>query len=156
MTSPSIVLLDQVMGIITILTNLLVTGIFLARAHNRRKLEKGFGLVMIALAAPVGAILLVNLSNGRPWWLIVLPAVFVIFNLVELALDYLLKVKFRQTRWVAAYLVLFYAAVIGMLGYVFAVGRQIGAAWVIGALGTYLISLLATWTSYKKVGHGEQ
>ena len=48
------------------------------------------------------------------------------------------------------------AAVIGLLGYVFAVGRSIGAVWVVAALGTYLISLLATWMSYKKVGHGEK
>ena len=100
MTPPSFLFLDQVMGIITILTNLLVTGIFLARVQNLRKLEKGLGLVMIALAAPVGAILLANLSNGRPWWLIVLPAVFVIFNLVELALDYLLNsISGKRAGW---------------------------------------------------------
>ncbi len=154
MASTSFDFLDRGMAFITILVNLLVAGVFIARAMRHPRLEKALGLVMIILALPVAATALANLLAARPWWLVLLPLPLVAFCIVELSVDYLRPSNFRQTRRIVPYLLLFYVAMIALLGYVFAVGRTLGTPIVFTALATYFISLLATWYSYKKVGHG--
>ena len=58
------------------------------------------------------------------------------FLLVELLLDYVLKIEFRQVRWmVISYVTLFFAATGGMLG----VAAQSGRAWTVTAGILFLI-----------------
>jgi hypothetical protein len=95
-------------------------------------------------------VVLLNWGNQRKWWTIVLPGLLMIFCLVELLLDYVFKYPFRQTRWLGSYLLLFYLAQWGVIGYSFLVSPAYG----IVTLLTYFISLGATISSYKRVGHG--
>ncbi|MBU7009941.1 MAG: hypothetical protein HXS46_04580 [Theionarchaea archaeon] len=87
----------------------------------------------------------------REWWAIVLPSLLIVFLIVELILDYILKLDFRHTSLLWPYLLLYYVSLWGMIGYTFLIGTFYGGI----TLGTYFLNLLATWYSYSRVGHGE-
>ena len=66
------------------------------------------------------------------------------------ALDYWLELDFRHSRLLGPYLLLYYAALMGMVGYSFLAGDAFGVVTLI----TYFVQLGATVYSYRKVGHG--
>jgi len=62
--------------------------------------------------------------------------------LVEALLDYILKVDFRNVRWmVISYVVLFFAGTGGMLG----VASNAGRGWSISAIVLFLIMAVLTF-----------
>ncbi|MFN2243174.1 MAG: hypothetical protein ACK2U2_12865 [Anaerolineae bacterium] len=134
------------------LFNVLLTGIFLCRPWDLRRAEKVLGLATVALVVPLILAMLLNLAWGREWWTVVLPGIMVVHLLVELLLDYVLRVDFRGTALLWPYLLIFYLAQMGMIGYSFLVGKVFGAV----TLATYFLCLLATWYSYARVGHGQR
>jgi len=125
--------------------------IFLSRVRGLLRLERVIGLCLIFMALPVALAGVYNAVAGREWWFVVLPFLLVAFLLVELVLDYLLKINFRQTRLLGPYLLLYYAALMGMVGYTFLVRELFGFITLV----TYFLQLGATWYSYRKVGHGQ-
>ena len=133
------------------LFNILLVAIMLSRTKGWFRLEYYLGLVNILLIIPLGICILFYVINRANWWMIVLPGLLVLFLLVELILDYILKSEFRKTRWLGPYLLLFYLAQWGMIGFSFLVGQTPGFV----TLATYFLSLAATAYSYKKVGHGK-
>jgi hypothetical protein len=130
--------------------NLGMIVIFLARTRGRQRLERRVGWAQIGLIAPLLAVLIFNAVARRHWWAMALPGLLVVFLLVELALDYILKSNFRQTRLLGPYLLLYYAALMGMIGYAFLTSEVLGFV----TLATYFAQLGATAYSYRKVGHG--
>ena len=132
--------------------NLIIVGIMLSRPRKWAKLEHYLGLANIALILPFGFVIVLHASNRESFWLIFLPCLMILFLAIELVLDYVLRIEFRQTRLLGPYLLLFYAAQWGMIGFGFMVGRVPG----ILTLLTYFLSLGATAYSYAKVGHGEK
>ena len=130
--------------------NVLIVAIFLSRAGRKEDLEYYLGLAMVTLALPVLFIAVRNASTGREWWTAVLPILMVAFLCLELALDYVFKIKFRNTVYLWPYLVMFYLALMGLIGYAFLTSRLLGYV----TLCTYFLGLLAAWYSYSKVGHG--
>ena len=134
------------------LSNLLIVGIMLARPKGWSRLEYFLGLINLILLIPFVFILCFNLVTGRDNWLAILPALMVIFLLLEGLLDYVLKLPFRQSRWIWGYLLLFYLAQWAMIGYAFLVEPIMGFFTLL----TYFLSLGATAYSYAKVGHGDR
>jgi len=143
-------LIDLAVFIITNLVNLLLIGIFLSRPSGLEKVEHILGLVMMGLILPVGLAVVLNALGKREWWTIVLPLLLILFLVIELLFDYILKLEFRKTALLWPYLTIFYVGLMAMIGYSFQIGKSYGFI----TLGTYLLSLLATWYSYAKVGHG--
>jgi hypothetical protein len=142
--------IDLGVFIIANLVNILLVGIFLARPMGFKKVEYILGLVMVSLILPVGFAVLLNALRRREWWTIVLPLLLILFLVIELLFDYILKLDFRSTALLWPYLLVFYVALMGMIGYSFLVKKSFGYV----TLCTYFLSLLATWYSYAKVGHG--
>lgn len=132
--------------------NLLLIGVFLARACGAKHLERRFGLAAVALALPFAAIAIANALAQRSWWTVALPLAVAAYLVVELVLDYVLALDFRHTRALGPYLLLFYAAQWAAIGYGFAVSRAAGFI----TLATYFLCLAATGYSYVRVGHGDQ
>jgi hypothetical protein len=87
-----------------------------------------------------------NALNQRDWWKIVLPLPLILYCLVELLFDYILKLDFRTTGLIWLYLPIFYLGLWGMIGYAFLIGRIFGFI----TLGTYFVSLLATWYGHTR------
>jgi hypothetical protein len=133
--------IDLSVIVIANLTNLLLAVMFLFRARGRPGIGSAFGWGAILLGIPLFGVVILNTLAGRPWWTVVLPALMVAYDVVEFLFDFLLKFDFRHSRWVGPYLGLFYLALMGMIGYAFAVGRPYGFI----TLATYFVSLAATW-----------
>jgi len=141
---------DLLFVVVANLVNLLVAALLVVRVRGWATAERGLGVAVMAMAVPVGAGIVSNALARRPWWTIALPALLVLFCGVELTLDYILHLNFRYTRLLWPYLMSYYLALIGMMGYSFGVGKAHGFI----TLGTYLVNLAATWYSYSRVGHG--
>jgi len=149
MTPPQI---DYGMVLLANVFNLLVVGVFLARAHRLRRLEWMLGLGVVLLALPASVAIIANMLEGREWWTIVLPLFFLSYCILEFVLDYVLKSDFRKTDFLYTYLALFYLAALALIGYSFGVQKLHGFI----TLGTYFLGLGAAWYSYRKVGHGSK
>jgi hypothetical protein len=132
--------IDLAVFAIANLTNLLLAVMFLFRSRGKAKAGSLFGWGAVVLGIPLLAAVIINALGGRPWWSFVLPGLLVLYDVVEFGLDYLLKFDFRHSRWLGPYLGLFYIALMGMIGYSFAVGKPFGFI----TLATYFVILAAT------------
>jgi len=132
--------------------NILITGIMLARPKRLDRIEWILGIVSITLVLPLSIVVRFYAINQANFWMVVLPSLLIAFLVFEFILDYLLKFDFRKTRWLGLYLLLFYAAQWGMIGFGFLVNRVSGFITLL----TYLLSFAATAYSYTKVGHGKK
>ena len=99
---------DFSLFLIANVVNLLVTGVFIARARGFERTEYVLGLIVVALALPVIAIVVLNILHQREWWTIVLPLPLILYCLLELLFDYILKLDFRNTGLIWLYIAIFY------------------------------------------------
>ncbi len=143
-------MVDLSVVIIANFFNIIITVIMISRPLDWSRLEYYLGLVCGILALPLGVAVVYYLVINKEWWMIVLPGLLILYLVVEWVLDYVVKFDFRQTRWLGPYLLLFYTAQWGMIGFCFGLDPIYGFI----CLGTYFLSLGATAYSYKKVGHG--
>ena len=142
--------IDISIFVIANLTNLLLAVMFLFRARSKPKIGSTFGWAAVVLGIPLLTAVVLNALAERPWWALVLPGLLVAYDLVEFLIDHLLKFDFRHSRWLGPYLGLYYLALMGMIGYAFAIGKSYGFITLI----TYFINLAATAFSYARVQHG--
>ena len=132
--------LDLDLFLMANLFNLLTTVILLARTRGMVQLEYNLGLIWVAMIALVGAIIILNYMNKREWWTTILPLFFLAFLVLELVLDYILKLNFRETQLLWPYLTLFYISQFTMIGFSFLANKQYGYVTLV----TYFILLLTT------------
>ena len=142
--------IDLVVFIIANMMNLLLTIMFLFRAVGKPNVGNPFGWVAVALAVPLGVVVVLNLLGKRDWAFWVLPLVTVCYCLFELLLDGILKVDFRHNRLLGPYLLSYYLGLMAMIGYNFLASKPYGFVTLV----TYFINLAATAYSYSRVGHG--
>jgi hypothetical protein len=141
---------DLVVFLCANLFNFYITGIMLSRPFGLARLENILGILDLLLIIPLSIAVVLNFLGGREWWSYILPLVLIVFLIVELLLDYVLQLPFRETRLLWPYLILFYFSAWMMIGYSFQVSRRYGFITLV----TYFISLAATAYSYSQVGHG--
>jgi len=141
---------DLVVFLCANLFNLLITGIMLSRPFGLARLENILGIIDLLLIIPLGVAVVLNFLGGREWWSYVLPLVLIVFLIVELLLDYVLQIPFRETRLLWPYLALFYLAARQQIRYTLLVTKSYGFITLV----TYFICLAATAYSYSQVGHG--
>jgi len=130
--------------------NLLLAVMFVARARRADKVERITGLLIVAMALPLAAASILNAFGHRSGWTWGLPLVMVVFCVVEYLVDYALKINFRGRRPMKPYLLLFYLALMAMIGYSFLLGKTYGYV----TLATYFLHMAATAYSYGRVKHG--
>ncbi len=143
-------IIDIALFIVGNLVNLLMVGIFLLRTKGLARAESILGLILLSLILPIGGAIILNIVGKRGVWNVLLPTLLVAFLLLEMVLDYILKLDFRNTWMLGPYLLLYYLALMGMIGYTFRIDRPFGFITLI----TYFLQLGATWYSYSQVGHG--
>jgi hypothetical protein len=142
----SVDVLDLAVVVAANLFNLLMAAIFFTRPRGWNRFERAVGLILVALALPLGAAAILNLLANREWWFVVLPLPLILHGVVELLLDYILELDFRQTRWLGPYLGLFYLGQWGLIGYAFVVQPIYGFC----TLATYFLCLGATRYAHVK------
>ncbi|MBE0696518.1 MAG: hypothetical protein IH586_06310 [Anaerolineaceae bacterium] len=132
------------------LMNLLLVGMFILRAKHRPSAARIAGWMAVSMAIPLLAALVVNLLAQREWPFWLLPLITIAYCVLELLLDGILKIEFRQSRLLGPYLALYYLGLMAMIGYAFLVGKPFGFITLL----TYFVNLGATAFSYARVGHG--
>lgn len=140
---------DLVVVSLANLVNIIMVFIFLLRIQGVQHLPI-FGWIWFAFVVLLGGAVVLNVRAKRTWWFIVLPLLLALFLILELALDYVLQIDFRGTWILGPYLLLYYAAIMGMIGYAFLTEKKFGVI----TLGTYFASQIAALFSYINVGHG--
>jgi hypothetical protein len=100
--------------------------VFTFRLVGKPEVGRGIGYFEFMLAIPLLILLLTAPQMGRPGLYYLQIGLMLAWLLVEALLDYILKIDFRQVRWmVICYVTLFFAASGGMVG----VASYAGAAW---------------------------
>jgi len=130
--------------------NLAAALLLIARVRGAVRIERDLGLAIVVMIVPVFLGIAHNIAAGRELWTILLPSLLLLFLLVELLLDYILKLEFRYTRLLGPYLLTYYLGLMAMIGYSFGIGDVFGFV----TLATYFINLAATGYSYSRVKHG--
>jgi len=141
---------DWIAVICAIGFHLLCLLMFWLRAQRKSALGNRFGWIAVALAVPLAGVAIINALQQRGVWWSVLLLPVVIYALVQWILDGLLKLNFRETRWLGLYLLLYYLAQFGLIGYAFLTGK----GWGLLTLAAYFATLGMTAYSYRRVGHG--
>ena len=111
--------------------------IFVLRLLGKADPGAKLGLVVTLVAIPVvGYLLFTAPKLDRPTLYIIQVSLFLAFLILELVIDFILKIEFRQVRWmVITYVTFFFAATGGMIG----VASQAGTSWTIAAVILFLI-----------------
>ena len=141
--------IDLVVVAVANLVNVIMVVVFLLRSMMVERLQVG-GFIWAAFILVLAAVVVLNIRAKREWWAIVLPLLLAVFLIVEVALDYIAKYDFRSTILLGPYLLLYYASILGMIGYSFLTEKKYGFI----TLATYFLSQIAAFYSYFKVGHG--
>ena len=110
--------------------------VFIFRLLDRPQYGRWFGIFELLLALPLCYLPLTARQLDRPVLYYVQIGLMLVWLLVELLLDYVLKIEFRNVGWmVISYVVLYFAGAGGMLG----VAANAGQGWMILTVILFLI-----------------
>ena len=137
---------DLIFLLTAIAFNLLIAGIFIAQKKRRPELTRIFGVLWLSLAIPLAVVFIHYLIVGRDLWVLVYFGFIFIYIIVELLLDYVLKIELRK-KWIthAPYIILEYIALFGLIGISFSMDRTWGflvsiSFWILLVCLIYLYS----------------
>jgi hypothetical protein len=127
-------LMGAIIALIIYISSILV---FTSRLVGRVQLGEWFGIPLMLTAFPLIYLLLKAPQLDRPGLYYLQISLMLLWILVEFLLDYVVKIDFRQTRWVViSYVVLYFAGIGGMVG----VAANAGRVWTISAGILFLIT----------------
>ena len=128
---------------------LLVIALLTARMVGRPELEHWIGLASFLVVIPLGYLFVTGLHANRPLIYFVWLGLMFLFLLVELTVDYILKLDFRSVQWaVVPYVMLFFGATGGMIG----LAAQAGRLWAGVTVLTFLIMAALAFIQRAKTG----
>jgi hypothetical protein len=123
--------------------------VFIFRLSGLPQYGHWIGYFEFLLAIPMIFLLLKAPQLERPVLYYVQIGCMLAWLFVEALLDYILKIDFRNVRWmVISYVVLFFAGTGGMLG----VARNAGHGWSISALILFFIMAVLTFVQRAVTG----
>ena len=123
--------------------------VFTFRLLGKPQYGQWIGYFEFLLAVPLIFLIVKAPQLGRPTLYYIQIACMLAWLVLEALLDYILKVDFRQVRWmVISYVVLFFAGTGGMLG----VASNAGRGWSISAIILFLIMAVLTFVQRAVTG----
>jgi hypothetical protein len=118
------------------LINVLVIAVFIARLSNRPKIEYWLGIALISSLVPLAYLFITAFGFRRPFLYFIQIGLMITYLVVELLLDYIFKVDFRQNQGIVLpYVMLFFAGTGGMIG----VASHAGKVWTVVTVISFLI-----------------
>jgi hypothetical protein len=124
--------------------------VFIFRLLHKPQYGHWFGYFEFLLAVPLIYLLLTAPGLHRPALYYIQIGCMLAWLVVEALLDYILKVDFRNVRWmVISYVMLFFAGTGGMLG----VAANAGRNWSIPAILLFLIMAVLTFVQRHVTGY---
>lgn len=123
--------------------------VFVFRLMGKPQYGHWIGYFEFALAIPLVYLLIKAPAAGRPAIYYIQIGAILLWLVVELLLDYIFKIDFRNVRWVViTYVVLFFAGSGGLLG----IASQAGRSWSIPAIILFLIMAVLTFVQRAVTG----
>lgn len=115
--------------------------VFVSRLAEKKSIEHWLGIVFIGTIIPYVYLLFNAQKNDRPGIYYIQLMCVILFLIVELLLDYIFKLEFRNIRWmVITYVMLFFAATGGMIG----IASNGGKLWtIISVILFFIMTALA-------------
>ena len=142
---------DLLFVISAIIFNIAVSGVYIAAKIDAAKIDssvllKIFGGIVVLLIIPF-TITLVGYIKMKAKKKIIISHIFILFYLLlEVLLDYILKIPFRQILAIhIPYILVFYAAAFSMIGVSRTISRKTG--WLVIATFLILIGCLIYYLS---------
>src|SRR4030042_6148217 len=101
----------------SIIFNLAVSGVYIASKIDNQILLKVFGAVVVLLMIPFTISLIGYIKAKAKKKIIISHIIILLYLLLEVLLDYILKIPFRQILAIhVSYIFVFYAAAFSMIG----------------------------------------
>ena len=126
------------------LINILIAFLFLARMSGLTEVENTLGISVITMGFALGYIAYFNKKNRRDKWDTYLLIPIFLFMIIELILDYIFILDFRNTIIAGPYALLYYIGACGLIGYSFRFEKN----WGLITLGTYFIMMILSIYPY--------
>ena len=126
------------------LINLVMAGLFAARISGLTQVQHALGIVAMIMGFALGYIAFLNKKNERGKWFSYLLIPIFLFFVVDLTLDCVLAVDFRNTPVVGPYILLYYVGLWGLIGYSFIVDKK----WGFVTLATYFANMVMSILPY--------
>jgi hypothetical protein len=131
--------IDFVVVCLAILINIVMAFLFLARILFLHPVfEEALGIVAMVMGFSLGYIAFINWRNGRDKWESYLLIPVFLFFIVELLLDYILRIEFRNSVLVGPYILFYYVGLWGLIGYAFRFDKK----WGFVILFTYFLNMI--------------
>lgn len=110
-----------------VIFNLLIMGIYISTKHDAVGLRKLLGRITIGLGVPLSAVFVAYVVDGKPVRTLVYLAFILLYLSVELLLDVILKIEFREKPILhVPYIILFYVASFSSIGISFSIDTSWG------------------------------
>ena len=123
--------------------------VFVSRLVEQPRVGYWAGIAILLTALPLAYLLVRAPGHHRPSLYYVQIGLMLAFLAVELVLDYVLKVQFRQTQWaVVPYVMLFFAGTGGMIG----VASAAGKGWTVSSSVLFLVMAVLAFVQRAKTG----
>ena len=119
------------------LINVIMALLFVVRISNLPQVEDILGVAAMIMGFGLGYFAFVNWRNKRDKWETYLLIPIFLFFIVELLLDYILKIDFRSTTLVGPYILFYYVGLWGLIGYAFRFDKK----WGFLTLATYFLNM---------------
>jgi len=140
---------NQLGAIVTVAIFVLYISLFVLRLLDRAALGHRIATVQFLAVLPLVYLLFTARQLERPTLYYIQISLMLVFLLVELLLDYLLMIEFRQVRWmVISYVTLFFASTGGLLGLAATAGR----AWTISSGLLFLVMAILAFVQRAVTG----
>ncbi len=131
-----IIKLNQLGAYVAIFILLTTIFIFIFRLLNLQIEEYWMGIAFMLSAIPLVYLIITAVQFDRPTLYFIQLGIMISFIVAELFLDYILKVDFRHTKWMAiSYVMFFFAGAGGMIG----IASQAGKHWTIVSIILFFI-----------------
>jgi len=109
-----------------IIFNVSVSGVYLASKFDNKVLLQTFGAIVVLLLTPFTITLIGYLKIKAEKKIIISLIVILLYLVLEIVLDYILKIPFRDILALhILYIIVFYAAAFSMIGVSFNINKKI-------------------------------
>lgn len=123
--------------------------VFTFRLLGKAQIGHWIGYFEFALAIPLIYLLITAPKTQRPAIYYIQIGAILLWLLVELLLDYILKIDFRHTRWIVmSYVTLFFAGSGGLVG----IAAHAGKGWSVASIVLFLIMAVLTFVQRAVTG----
>lgn len=108
------------------------------------------GTPLLLMVIPLGYLLIRAPGQNRPILYYIQAGLMLIFIICLFLVDYIIKYDFRQTQWmVISFVVLYFAAMGGMIGIASLAGRR----WMLSSVALFLIAAILAFIQRAVTGY---